>query len=274
MSQNSLPALPQIRPHFGRPRRSFATFRSVAALMLREMSTQYGRNPGGYVWALLEPLGSIVMMSLGFSLIIREPPLGTSFLLFYATGTMPFGMFNTASGATGKALQFSRPLLAYPAVTWVDAIIARLVLNSLTSVAVSAILLTAIIMWSGGVSTINLWPVMESAGLAALLGLGIGCMNAAIGGLYPTWMMVWNILTRPLMIASGVIFLYSDLPRSAQDILWYNPLIHIIGLMRSGFYPMYHADYVTRIYVICIALPLIALGLLLLRRYHKDILSN
>lgn len=274
MSQLSLPPLPQTPPRFGRPQRSFATFRSVAALMLREMSTQYGRNPGGYVWALLEPLGSIIMMALGFSLIIKEPPLGTSFLMFYATGTMPFGLFSAISNTTGRALQFSRPLLSYPAVTWVDAIIARFVLNSLTEIAVSAILMTAIVIWAGGISVLNLWPVLESAGLAALLGLGIGCMNATIGGLYPTWLMVWSILTRPLIIASGVIFLYSDLPRAAQDILWFNPLVHVIGLMRSGFYPMYHADYVNRIYVLSIALPLIALGLLLLRRYHKEILSN
>lgn len=274
MSQNSLPALPQIRPHFGRPRRSFATFRSVAALMLREMSTQYGRNPGGYVWALLEPLGSIVMMSLGFSLIIREPPLGTSFLLFYATGTMPFGLFSSISNTTGRSLQFSRPLLSYPAVTWADAIVARFLLNCLTEISVAAILLTAIILWTDAASVINLWPVLESTALAALLGLGVGCMNATIGGLYPTWLMVWSILTRPLIIASGVIFLYSDLPRAAQDILWYNPLVHVIGMMRSGFYPMYHADYANPVYVLSIALPLIALGLLLLRRYHKDILSN
>ncbi|MFN7050478.1 MAG: ABC transporter permease [Gemmobacter sp.] len=274
MSQNSLPALPQIRPHFGRPRRSFATFRSVAALMLREMSTQYGRNPGGYVWALLEPLGSIVMMSLGFSLIIREPPLGTSFLLFYATGTMPFGLYNAISSTTARALVFSRPLLSYPAVTWADAIIARFLLNTLTEIAVSVILMTAIIIWTGGVSVLNLWPVLESAGLAAMLGLGIGCMNATIGGLYPTWLMVWGIATRPLIIASGVIFLYTDLPRAAQEILWYNPLVHIIGLMRSGFYPMYQADYASPVYVMSISLPMIALGLLLLRRYHKDILST
>ena len=274
MSHVTLPPLPQARPRFGRPRRSFATFRSVVALILREMSTQYGRNPGGYIWALLEPLGSIIMMSLGFSLLIREPPLGTSFLLFYATGTMPFGLFSEISTTTGRALQFSRPLLAYPAVTWADAIIARFVLNSLTEVAVSTILMTGIVIWIGGLSVLDLWPVLESAGLAAMLGLGIGCMNAVISGLYPTWTMVWSILTRPLMIASGVIFLYTDLPRAAQDILWYNPLVHVIGLMRAGFYPMYHPDYVSRVYVLCWALPLMALGLLLLRRYHKEILSN
>lgn len=274
MSQNDLPALPQIRPHFGRPRRSFATFRSVAALMLREMSTQYGRNPGGYVWALLEPLGSIVMLSLGFALLVRDPPLGTSFMLFYATGMMPFGLFMDISGSITRALQFSRPLLSYPAVTWVDTILARFVLNCLTSVAVSAILLTGIVIWSGGVSILEPWPMLESTALTAALALGIGCMNAAIGGLYPTWFMVWSIATRPLVLASGVIFLYGDLPRTVQDILWYNPLVHVVGMMRSGFYPMYEADYASPVYVLVIALPLIALGLLLLRRYHKDILSN
>ena len=60
-------ALPMERP---KPRRSWATFRTVSALMLREMSTRYGRSPGGYAWALLEPVGAIIVMAIGFGLML------------------------------------------------------------------------------------------------------------------------------------------------------------------------------------------------------------
>lgn len=60
----------------------FATsMRSVSALMLREMSTRYGRTPGGYIWAILEPLGMIIILGLAFALLVRVPAMGTSFLL-------------------------------------------------------------------------------------------------------------------------------------------------------------------------------------------------
>ena len=138
MPESPLPALPADLLRTGRPhRRSFASGRVILALMLREMSTRYGRTPGGYIWALLEPLGGVLILAIGFSLLVRSPPLGTSFILFYATGMMPFDLFQKVSNATAKSLRFSRPLLAYPAVSWIDTLLARFLLNTLTSMTIS-----------------------------------------------------------------------------------------------------------------------------------------
>ncbi|WP_260008654.1 hypothetical protein [Leisingera sp. M527] len=60
------------------------------------MSTRYGRTPGGYLWAILEPMAAILFLAIGFSLVIRSPSLG-SFLLFYATGFLPFNLYQSIS---------------------------------------------------------------------------------------------------------------------------------------------------------------------------------
>ena len=104
--------------------RRFRMGRIVSALMLREMSTQYGRSPGGYLWALIEPLGAIAIMALGFSLLLRSPPLGNSFILFFATGHVPFNLYQVLSRTVARSITFSKSLLAYPVVSWVDAIVA------------------------------------------------------------------------------------------------------------------------------------------------------
>ena len=207
--------------------------------MLREMSTSYGRTPGGYIWAVLEPLTAILFLSLGFSLIIRTPSLGTSFLLFYATGYLPFDLYMQVSNTCARALGFSKPLLKYPAVTWLDAIFARFILNSLTSIFVMLILLAGTLMITDSRTVLDMPPVIEAVAMAMLLGLGVGTLNCALIGLYPLWSVTWGILTKPLFLASGIFFLYDDLPPLGQDLLWYNPLMHITGLMRSGFYPSY-----------------------------------
>jgi len=107
-----------------------------------------------------------------------------------------------------------------------------------------------------------------------ILGLGIGTLNCALGGLYPLWDITWNILTRPLFIASGIFFLYDTMPPLARDILWYNPLIHVVGLMRTGFYPTYTAAYINEVYVLSVALISLMMGLILLGRYHREILNR
>ena len=244
------------------------------ALILREMSTRYGRSPGGYVWAVLEPLGAILVLSFGFALLIRTPSLGTSFILFYATGFLPFSLYQTLSNTVARSIVFSRALLFYPAVTWMDALIARFSLNALTGVLITYLLLVGILIVSDVRVVINMEVVIEAMLLTMVLGLGIGVLNCALMGLFPIWDVVWSIATRPLFIVSGVLFLYEDLPANVQAILWWNPLLHIIGLMRSGFYSTYSPDYVSIPFVVGIGLICMTMGLILLKRHYRTILNN
>ncbi len=269
-------AAPQIAPA-QRPRgrsHRFATLRTITALVLREMSTRYGRTPGGYIWSILEPLAAILFLSIGFSLVIRSPSLGTSFLLFYATGFLPFNLYQTISNTTARALNFSKPLLKYPAVTWIDAIMARFILNSLTGLLISFILIGSVLLIADSRAVVDMGPTLEALGLAMLLGLGVGTVNCVLLGLYPLWDVAWSIITRPLFLASGILYVFEDLPPVARDVLWYNPLLHITGLMRSGFYPTYTASFVSVIYVLLISMILLVLGLILMGRYHRDILNR
>lgn len=254
--------------------RSHPSFRTLMALILREMSTRYGQSPGGYIWAVLEPLGAILILAFGLSLLIRHPSLGTSFILFYATGFMPFSVYQNVQNTVSRALNFSRPLLMYPAVTWLDALIARAALNILTGVMVSYVLLAGIVLIGKTNAVIDIGPVIIAMVMTALLGVSIGALNCLLIGMFPAWEVVWSIVSRPLFLASGVMFLYEDLPRSVQTFLWYNPLLHIVGEMRRGFYPMYSPQYVSPAYVILVSLGLLAFSLVLLQRFHADILDQ
>jgi capsular polysaccharide transport system permease protein len=268
------PALPPAQlPTAGRNRR-FASLRTIAALVLREMTTRYGRTPGGYLWAILEPLAAILFLSLGFSLVMRSPSLGTSFLLFYATGYLPFDLYNTIANTTARAVKFSKPLLKFPAVTWLDAVAARFLLNLLTGTLVAILLVGAVLFVVKSRAVLDLPPAVLAMALAAILGLGVGALNCVLMGLYPLWEVAWSVITKPLFLASGVLYIYEDLPPLAQNILWYNPLLHITGLMRTGFYPTYTAAYVNVPFVLFTSLILLALGLVLMGRYHRDILNR
>ena len=251
-----------------------AAVRSIAALILREMGARYGRTPGGYVWALLEPLGMILILGFAWSLLARSPSLGTSFFLFKGTGMLILHMFTTLGNQVGRAMLFSKALLFYPRVTWMDAILARFLLNTLVTTAVMVVILTGIVIYDDVNTIMRWWPVMASMIFAALLGLSAGCMNAYLFKRFAVWGTIWGILTRPMLIISGVLMIYEDMPELAQKVLWYNPVIHLTGLMRKGFYPMYHPEYISLLYVsFWITIPM-TIGLLLLRRYQRELLYS
>ncbi|MCA0998650.1 ABC transporter permease [Alloyangia pacifica] len=255
-------------------KRSFPGARAIAALILREMATSYGRSPGGYVWAILEPVGGIVMLSLAFSAVMRTPALGISFPMFYATGMLPFLLYVNLQGKISSALNFSKALLAYPTVTFVDAILARFILEVMTKLLVSYIIFGGVMLLYETRVTLDFPKILESFALAAFLGLGLGTLMCYVFTRFPLFQKAWGIVTKPLFLISCIFFLYQNMPEPYQSYLWYNPLVHIVGLMRAGFYPSYDASYVSQVYVLSISGISFVLGLLLLKRYHAEILSR
>ncbi len=252
----------------------FQSLRVIGALVLREMSSTYGRSPGGYIWALASPIGTITVMALCFSLLVRTPPLGTSFILFYATGFLPFGIFGTLSNKIGSAVRYSRALLAYPRVNWLDAMLARLILNGLTEAVVFCLVMGGILAFVDIRSMFHIGPILAGMAMAVSFATGVGLMNSLLTGYFPTWDRIWGIIRSPLMLASGVIFLYDDLSKDIQAILWWNPLIHAIGLVRRGFYSTYYAPYVSLTYGFGVSMVLIAVALIFLRRGYLATLED
>ena len=253
---------------------SFPSLRAIVALILREMSTTYGRSPGGYLWALLEPIAGIAVLTIVFSLLFRSPPIGTNFPLFYATGMLPLAMYMGLAQKVSVAIQFSKPLLTYPKVTFIDAILARLILDIVTEILIWIVIVTGII-WLFDLPVVpDLLAVFNSFGMIIALGLGVGLVNSFLNNMFPIWAFIWAVVNRPLFIISGVFFIIDYLPDQYRKLLFLNPVAHVVSEMRRGFYPSYPAVYVSEVYVYGISLVLMAIGLALLYRYHNDILET
>lgn len=248
--------------------------RTVAALMLREIATRYGRSPGGYLWEIAEPVAAITLLSIVFSTTGMRPTQGKSFALFYATGFLPFFLYQDLANMVSRAIAFSRPFLQYPVVSYIDVILARALLNVLTQVTVFIIVL-------GGINVLFqlniLWDfpaLILGLAMTASLGIGVGVINCYLFIEVPVWERAWSILTRPLFLISGVFFTYAMMPPSAQKILWFNPLIHGVGMTRKAVYPSYDDSYVSPLFVFSVAIILTFLGLLMLWRHHSRLLES
>ena len=254
--------------------RRFAMARAVFALILREMSTTYGRSPGGYVWAIAEPLGAVAILSVTFSLITRHPPLGHNFVLFYASGFLPLAAYQNISGKIAAAIRFSRPLLAYPTVTYVDAIVARILLSILTDLLVSVILFGVTLTVIRDSVSLDYIALLRCIGMVVVFATGIGLVNCFLTSVLPIWQFVWAVISRPMFLVSGVMFLIDDMPAQIRDYLLYLPMTHFISMSRAGFYSSYQAVYVSEAYVYGVSLVLIAFGMLMLHRFHRNMMNE
>lgn len=245
--------------------------RAVGAMMLREMRAGYGRTPGGWLWAVAEPVAAIALLATVFSLAFAAPPLGHSFVLFYATGFLPFMMFTDLSLKIATAVRYSRPLLAYPAVTPADALLARAALNALAHCLVILIVLGGIELLFDTGANYDLPATFAALLACAALAMGVGTLNCTLFLRFPVWERLWGIATRPLFVISGIFFLIEDVPQPWRDVGWFNPLLHLTAMMRAGAYSTYSAPLAQPAYVWAVALGTLFLGLLALRLLRKDL---
>lgn len=248
-------------------------FRVVVALMIREMMTRYGRTAGGYVWAIIEPLATIALLSLVFQQIARHPALGTNFPFFFASGYLAFHIYMDVSRSVSSAVNSNRPLLNFPRITMIDLILARFLLQLATSVLAFAVVMSGIMLFFEISAQIHLGTIFLGIFFAAFLGLGVGALNCVLFAFSPTWERLFGILNRPMMLISGVFFNYESVSSDLQSLLWWNPLIHVTATMRQGFFAEYHAAFVSPLFVSFVALGTLMLGILLLRVLRARVLE-
>ena len=247
------------------------TARSVGAIILHEMSAIYGRTPGGYLWAILEPLGFIVVMAVGFGLVFHAPPLGENFMLFYATGFLPLHIYSELSVKLMNALRYFKPQLAYPKILWIDTLIARVLLHFGTGLVVATITIGAIILADPSPNHIRPINIATGTTMIAAIGIGVGVLNCYLTGRFAFWSRVWAILARPIFFGSGVFYTFENLADPLAQWLWWNPILHAVTVIRSGFYTTYNPEFTSSFYVFGTSGVALVLGLLLLRGHHDRI---
>jgi len=245
--------------------------RVTAALIVREMSTRFGSKPGGYLWAIFDPVAHVAMMTVIFQAIARTPALGLSFPLFFASGYLPFAFYQRMSSFMAGTVKANKALFSYPIVSPFDAIVSRFILQLMTDTLVTILILVMILELSGVAQPMDIAGMIEAAGAAALLGLGMGTINIVMFARFPLYEQIFGIINRPLFMVSGVFFLPDSLPHPFRDFILYNPLVHIIMWFRASIYPEYRAYGLDKGYVIEFALVCAVAGLALLTTSTREI---
>jgi capsular polysaccharide transport system permease protein len=247
--------------------------RVVWALMLRETKTLFGKHKLGYLWAVIN-----AAFQVGVFWAIREiggfqPPHGMSTSAFLLSGFIPWFIFSNGVTDGMKAIWANRSLLTYPQVFPLDPLAARILLQSAVQTLVFALLLA--LAWGMGqnVEIVNPLALLAGLGLALVLGFGGGTICCAFNLMWPTTEQLVSMVIRVLFFVSGLFFSVVDLPEPAREILYYNPLTHVIEFTRQGFVAGYGEQYISLPYVVSFAFVLLVLGLLL-ERYSRRFLDR
>ncbi|MBG0808331.1 ABC transporter permease [Methylosinus sp. H3A] len=255
-------------------REAFRRQRQVLlALMLRNIRTRFFGHGLGYLIAIAWPLLHTLMVIILMGANNRMAPVGESMVLFVATGAVPFQVQAYLSTFMMTSVLLNRPLFAFPEVKVLDALLASIVLEILSSCTVVLILI--VIGWAAGE---NLMPrdIEQAAcayGASILLGVGMGFFNGTLALAVPIWAMIFALFRILLWLGSGTVFLPDNLPEPYRTMQSYNPIAQSIEWLRFAYYDGVGVGFLDRAYVLEFALGAIVMSLLLERMTRGHLLA-
>ncbi|MCK5917834.1 MAG: ABC transporter permease [Cocleimonas sp.] len=254
-------------------RKAFSVQRRVVfALILRETKTRYGKTRIGYLWALFEPMAQMLIFAAIFSFIGRSSPLGGSVAMLVLTGLFPYNLFSNLATQLMNALESNRVLLSYPHVTPFDVMVGRIILEVAAQIVVFSFVLLIL-------AAQNFWDMQVASTMSVImvilvgtaLGAGLGLVNAVLAYNFPSYANIFGLVMRPMYFLSGIFFVVGYMSTDIQNIMYYNPVAHLIEWFRSAMYMGYESTFLDMQYLLNFTLFIVFFGLLLLRLSRHQI---
>ena len=236
--------------------------RIIGALILRDMKTRFGRSHLGYLIAIAWPLAHMGGI-MGVQFVVgRVVPIGTDLTIFAATGVLPYILCIYPARQMTLGIASNQPLLLFSIVKTTDMMIARAVLEVMTSCTVGLIFLFTLYSMNVDLQPIDSTEAILAVLTSIFLGVSIGFVNAVFYMIFKTvWLIVFILIAILMYSTSGAFLLSSTLPEAVRDILWYNPLFQCVEWLRLAYYDGYAGTTLNRTYVLGFALSCLFIGL-------------
>lgn len=238
----------------------------IYALLLRELSSRFGKSRGGFLWVLIEPMAHLIVPVFILGFIRQRLVPGVEYPVFLVYGFLPFLLFKAICLQIVDGVNTAKGLLSYRQVLLMDVFVAK----AMAFVVIQALVFTIVLTGLGmlGYEVLPPRPV-ELAGVLALcvvLAFGLGLILAAIASLIPDARPVIHVMFMPLYFVSGILFPVTRFPDAWVQWMAFNPVLHLVELSRvmavEGYVPM---KYLSLAYPFALAFSMVVIGLMLYR---------
>ncbi|GAA6135050.1 ABC transporter permease [Oceaniserpentilla sp. 4NH20-0058] len=236
---------------------------TVHALIMREINTRFGSSKLGYFWALAEPAAQAAVLAILFSIIGRSSLSGVPVVVFMMVGLVPFKFFTKLITQLADSVDANKALLSYRQVGPLDPFCARLIIEVVTFILVFLILMVILAWFGYDVMPQDLLGLLYASLLLVYLSVGLGLVLCTITSIWEDFEKVLQMMMRPLIFVSGVFFAATMIPAQYWYVVTWNPVFHLIEMMREAMFVTYTSPVADPTYVIIVSFVINALGLMM-----------
>ena len=247
----------------------YAQLHVFHALILHDIKSRFFGSGIGYVVTILWPTIHMAIVMIAFIVTGRQAPYGESRLLYVATAVLPYICWNYITRFTMLGVTQNKQFLQYPIIRPLDVMFARIALELISSFIITVLLLTTLALLQVDIVPHHLDQAALGLLSAILLGIGFGILNGVICMIFPLWQLPYVLIAVGCWITAGVAINPELLPATIGDMLSWNPLLHCIEWIRSGYYDDFPIRLLSKSYVLSVAFGTFSVGLVLERMLRR-----
>ena len=240
----------------------------LTALVVRERLTRFSGGVFGPLWAYATPVAWITFVVVSFNILGRASPLASGPEIFVATGILPYVLFRQTISSMTRTLIANRYLLYFQPLTTQNILFSAALVELLNTIITSLVIFSAIIILFGAAMPSDILTVYLAMGQAWALGASAGSLFAAVGRWSDSVSRAIPLVLRPMFWISGIFYIATELPLAAQELFAWNPLFHVIELLRAGFFLGYVSPIADPVYV-CSTIILLFVTSIVIDRFVK-----
>lgn len=202
-------------------------------LVLRDVSVRYKQTVLGVLWAVLQPLFSMLIFTVVFGKLAKMPSDGQPYAVFVYAGLLPWTFFANAVTGASQSLVNQQSLLTkiyLPRLFVPSASVG----GGLVDLLVSFGVLACVMLFYGVSPGSGVLALPFLVLLTIIAALGVGLALAAITVTYRDFRYVIPFMVQAWMYISPVIYPVSLVPAKWQWLLAINPMVGIIDAFRSS----------------------------------------
>ena len=202
-------------------------------LVLRDLKVRYKQAAMGALWAIIQPLGMVLVFAVFFGSFIGVPTDGMPHTFFFYCGLMPWVFFSSAVSAGSVSLINNSNLITkiyFPRVIVPVAAVGALFIDLLiTSAILLGLGLYYGLSWS---SAFLMFPVMLL--LVVMLAINFAVWLAALTVKYRDVRHALPFVLQLWMFVTPIIYPVSVIPKKWSLLMYLNPLTGIVEGIRSS----------------------------------------
>ncbi|GAC1574359.1 MAG: ABC transporter permease [Sphingomicrobium sp.] len=245
--------------------------RVIKALMIRELTTRFGRENIGFLWIMAEPLLFAGLVAILWRVLKGPEEHGIGVVAFVVSGYVPLTLFRHSVSKCVAMFVANGSLMYHRQIKILDFVLVRFLIEMIGGMMAYALIAVVLYIF-------DLFPVPASMGFLimgwlayCMFTLSLCLVIAPLSEMSDVLEKFIPVVTYIMIPLSGTFYVLDWLTPTARSYLMYSPPVVAMEMMRYGIFGDHFKPYYSWPTVLWFSMVCTTIGLILCRRVRRTL---